>query len=206
VGREKERGREGEEKEVKRGRQGRGREGEREREILRLEPVPKQCKCYIDRSRTTRPAAWSISVYVTLGYIYQCTPGSQIETRKTYLRCQNRNCPILRLASALSSRNLESAQSRKGSYFKTCTSCRRYWDSSSSLKETKDRAAQEKDPSLSNQQMVTMATPGSFGLGCCVLPSLYCYNITRKAKDMVGGEEDQNRCMGFLPNEFNRYN
>lgn len=72
-------------------------------------------------------------------YVQKHKVDSNWKIQKTYLRCQKRNCPILRLASALSNRNLERAQSRKGSYFKTCTSCKRYWESSSSLKETKNR-------------------------------------------------------------------
>lgn len=54
-------------------------------------------------------------------------------SEKAYLRCQNRKWPILLLDKARSRRNVVKSQSRYGSYFRTCTSCRRYWKSSSSL-------------------------------------------------------------------------
>lgn len=62
-----------------------------------------------------------------------CVRNMNSEAEKVYLRCQNRKWPILLLDKARSRRNVVKSQSRYGSYFRTCTSCRRYWKSSSSL-------------------------------------------------------------------------
>lgn len=108
-------------------------------------------------------------------YLQKHKGDSNWKIQNTYLRCQKRNCPILRLASALSNRNLERAQSRKGSYFKTCTSCKRYWESSSSLKETKKRISHSttsgrKRPFWSNYQILTCwNTMVRGGKACCML-------------------------------------